>query len=372
MKHFTHQLLRLKIQEKGYENILFSPVSIEVLFNLILAGSQGKTRKTLLSLLERSEDNLDNYLKPYELYHSMWDETGMITKCSLAKSLWYTPQETIHSRFKQHFLQPFTQIFPFHENPQTTQQQIDQWVSTYTEQMIPELPLQIDANTVMILLSALYLKATWSRTFDDAHPGDFHILEGGTVPTHYMTINQSSGDTGKAYYMKQENFAAFAYLSKCERIAFVMYLPHEKDGLPEFLNQVIPESFEEWKGLFQPVEHFFLKIPKFEIEDEFKLSSFAKQLDLLDLFTASSDLNPMFAHPTSPLFFSEIGQPCKLKIHEKGLEASAVSYAVMSRGASGQGEKVIFEATHPFYFQIQDLTLRKNLFEGIFTTPTDI
>jgi len=377
MKHFNYHLLRLKIQEKGYENMLFSPLSVEILFAMILAGSQGSVRKTLLLLLERSEGDLDDYLRQltemlrYEKILPDQIDTETFTRCRLANSFWYTPQETIHSRFEQSLQQQFlAQAYTFPENPQTTQRQIDQWVATHTQQMIPELPLQIDANTVMVLLSTLYLKATWSRTFEDTQIGDFHLLDGNTTPTQYMMLDQVVGSGGKAYHMKKENFAAFAFLSKDERIAFVMYLPNEKDGLNQFLNQITPYSFEEWKESFRPARSFFLKIPKFEIEDEFKLSSFAKQLDLMDLFTASSDLNPVFANPTLPLFFSEVGQPSKLKVHEKGLEASAVSYAVMTRGGL-QSEKVIFEATHPFYFQVQDLKFGRNLFEGIFTTPTN-
>ena len=324
MKHFTHQLLRLKIQEKGYENTLFSPLSIEILFAMILTGSQGNVRKTLLLLLERSEGDLDDYFKQLSesLYlnkrHSIQNDTGEITHCHFANSFWYTPQETIQARFEQTLQQQFlAQAYTLHEDIQVAQRQIDEWVATHTQKMIPELPLQIDSNTVMVLLSTLYLKTAWSRTFEDTQTGDFHLLDGSTTPTQYMMLDQQAGSGGTAYYTKKKNFAAFAYLSKDNRIAFVMYLPDDKNGLNQFLNQITPESLEEWAASFQPVEHFFLKIPKFEIEDEFKLSSFAKQLDLLDLFTASSDLNPMFAHPTSPLFFSEIGQPCKLKIHEK-------------------------------------------------------
>ena len=377
MNQFNLDLLRLSIEEKGHQNTLFSPASIEILFAMILSGSQGNIRSSLLSLLEISEEEVEVFLteitktlNPRSDFSMKFSSDEDSSECTFANSFWYHPKETINQEFEATLKQQyFAEPHPFESNPLATQAKIDQWVAKKTRQVIPELPLHLDNNTVMVLINTLYVKASWSRTFDKTEKGDFNLLNGGAAPTEYMIIDQDAGSPGRGLYLENEDCQLFAYLSKDERIAFVMYLPRQKDGLPQLMNQLTPQAFEEWEEALEDVDRFYLKIPKFELEDKFELDKVADKLGLEALFNPSSDLNPVFETPASH-YFSEIGQPCKLRVHEKGLEASAVSYATMSRGG-GFGKKIHFEATHPFYFQIQDIGTGQHLFHGIFTTPTN-
>lgn len=377
MNQFNLDLLRLNIEEKGHQNTLFSPASIEILFAMILSGSQGNIRSTLLSLLEISEEEVEEFLteiteilNPSSDFSMEFSSDEDSSECTFANSFWYHPQEVINQEFEATLKQQyFADAYLFESNPLASQAKIDQWVATKTRQMILELPLRLDNSTIMVLINALYVKASWSRTFDKTEKGNFNLLDGNTAPTEYMIIDQDAGSPGKGLYLESEDFQLFAYLSKDERIAFVMYLPRQKDGLPQLMKQLTSEALEEWEEALEDIDRFYLKIPKFELEDKFELDKVADKLGLEALFSPSPDLNPMF-ETSANRYFSEIGQPCKLKVHEKGLEASAVSYATMSRGG-GFGKKIHFEATHPFYFQIQDIGTGQHLFHGIFTTPTN-
>ncbi len=377
MNHLSNQLLRLKIKKQGFDNLLFSPLSLELLFAIILSGSQGKARKALLSIMGSSEGNWESDLRRLseiiagQTASTLLDDKGVLTQCDFANSFWYTPDQTISSGFEQKLRQQFmAQAYSFAKNPADTQHQINQWAATHTHQMITELPIKIEPHTVMVLLSALYLKTAWSHTFSDAIPDDFQLLDGSTATAQYMNL-YCSGAQGSAYYQEQASFRAFTYMSKDKRIAFVIYLPHEATGLPQLLAELTPDALAKWNKAWQPITHFSLKIPKFEIEDEFKLSQFASSLGLEDLFIPSSDFSQMFSDLHESLYLSEMGQPSKIRVDKEGLEASAVSYAVLTRGGvSNHDEPIIFRATHPFYFQVQDHKLNKNLFEGIFTTPT--
>ena len=377
MNNFVTQLLRLKIAEKGYKNLLYSPLSIEMLFGLILPGTQGKTREALLHILEISEEEVNTHLKelqtattsliqPTDNYHQ-----GEPTYCTFAHSIWHDPLVKVQSRY-EHFIKNLypLDIFPFAESLETTQTKINQWVSQETKEIILELPLSLDTNTVGVLLSALYLKASWSPNFTPQPVGDFHTPDGTTAPTRYMRIAQNSNVTAQAYYLKKEDFRALALLSNDERIGMEIYLPNDAKGLPGFIENLTPALLQQWEEEFEPLPYFNLLMPKFEVEDEFKLSKIADQLGLAALFGLSADLKPLF--DTNDLVgFSEIGQPAKIKVHEEGLEAAAVSYGVASRGMPQEHPMVSFEVTHSFFYRIVDWTTGKVLFQGIFTEPTN-
>lgn len=378
MYSFIDQLLRLKIEEQGYKNILYSPLSIEMLFGLILPGTQGKVRETLLKILEISEAEVNTHLEELKTatesllqpskgnYHQ-----GEPTFCTFAHSVWHHPLVKIQPRYEHTIksLYPLD-IFPFAESAEDTQNKIDEWVSQKTKEIIPELPLDLDINTVGILLSALYLKASWSPNFKLQPVGDFHKLDGSTAPIQYMRIAQKQNVTANAYHLEKENFQAFILASSDERMGMEIYLPNNTQGLPDFIENLTPALLQQWEEEFEPLPYFDLLMPKFETEDEFKLSKIAHKLGLEDLFCLSDNLKPLF-DTNKPVGFSEIGQPAKIKVHEKGLEAAAVSYATASRGLLQEHPMVKFEVTHSFFYRIVDWTTGRVLFQGIFTEPTN-
>ncbi|OJJ14591.1 hypothetical protein BKI52_41900 [marine bacterium AO1-C] len=375
MNHFSHQLLRYQIEEKGYENLIFSPASFEVIFAMLLAGSQGATRQLLLKTLEISENEVSSFLQNQQTYiHSSFSEyrspSDEPTIRKFANGLWFRSTEQIRASYQgdlQHYFSAHIQ--PFDSSLEKTQQQINHWVNTHTNQLIPSLPLVLDDATIAVLINALHLKTTWSYELTPRSIGDFHLLDGTTQPCRYMGLKQDSPTSAEALYFKKENFHALAYLSIDRRIALTMYLPFEKDGLPQLLEEITPESLKAWDDLFEPIEVFDFKIPKFEIASDLNLSQITKKMGLAALFQPSQDFAPIFGDKTLQ-GFGEVSQANKIYVHEKGLEASAASFIALTLGMSS-ATKVYFKATHPFFYCIKDLATNQALFQGIFTTPTN-
>ena len=364
--------------------MFFSPLSIEMLFGLILPGTQGKSQEALLRVLEINEEEINGYLA--ELQIASESLLGMVnpdeynpdfTTVQLANSLWHHTDTEIQA----HYARMMNTRFPFewfhfsHPVADTTPR-INQWASDKTNGLIPELPIALDKNSVAVLLSALYLKGFWSREFSHiANDTDvFYKLDGSEGVSQYMEITQDTDEgQAEAYYLKKESFHALRLMLNDKRIGLEVYLPHEKTGLNDFIDQLPPGNFEQWKDEFVPAPYFYFLMPKFETEDGFKLGEIAEQLGLDALFTLSNDLAPML-QSQELLQFSDIGQKAKIKVTKEGLEAAAVGYAVGVAGAAfyeepETQEMIVFEADHPFLYRIVDTVTNQALFQGIFTTP---
>ena len=381
MNNFTNQLLRLEIKEKGYKNLFFSPLSIEMLFGLILPGTQGKSREALLNILEISEEEVNSYLAElqnmcnslptHEDEHDYSDHTLV----KLANSLWYRPDVEVQPQYQRIISNRFPfELFAFSKNPPDTQSAINQWVNKNTNGLIRELKVNFEPRSIAVLLSALYLKGYWSREFktcEKRHP--FHLLDGpDTKQVTFMEIKQNKKGQGNAYYLKKENFHALRLMLTDQRIGLEVYLPHENTGLTSFIDQLQSPDFDTWKKEFTPAPYFHFLMPKFEAEGDFKLSKIADQLGMNSLFDFSDDLTPML-HCNDKMKINEIGQVAKIKIYEEGLEAAAVSYdETMILGSAVVPQTypmVIFKADHPFLYRIVDTVTNKTLFQGIFTKP---
>lgn len=384
MNTFTKKLLRLKIEEQGYKNLFFSPLSIEMLLGLILPGTQGKSQEALLEVLEISKEEIRSYLT--ELQTASESLLGMVnpdeynpnfTKVQLANSLWHHPNTQVQANYARIMDTRFPfEWFHFSHPAEDTIPRINQWASDKTNGLIPELPITVDEDTVAVLLSALYLKGFWSREFSDiANDTDvFYKLDGTEATSQYMEITQDTDEgEAEAYYLKKENFHALRLMLNDGRIGLEVYLPYEKTGLGDFIDNLQSTDFEQWKKEFVPAPYFYLLMPKFEAEDGFELREIAHQLGLESLFAFSDDLAPMLQSDKS-LGFSDIGQQAKIKVTKEGLEAAAVSYMVAVGGAAfyeepETQEMIIFEADHPFLYRVTDTVTNKTLFQGIFTEP---
>lgn len=381
MNHFIHQLLCLQAEEKNYKNLIFSPLSIEMLLGLILPGTQGQSRQALLKALEISEEEVNSYLATLQTASSSLlmiseeaQDRGNYTNVQLANSLWYATNVQVNTPYKHTIERRFPfEFFQFSQPIKDTLPRINQWASEKTNGLIPSLPINLDKNSIAVLLSALYLKGFWSRKFSP-HPQDtdlFYALDGTETVAQYMEIKQDIDGVAKASYLKKENFHALRLFFNDDRLALEVYLPYENTGLKTFIEQLKATDFDLWKDQFIPIPYFYFLLPKFEITDSFKLSKIANKLGLEALFKMSNNLAPMFKSDL-PLYFQEIGQEVKIKVKEEGLEAAAVSFGAMAGGGFYEPEKhsmLMFQANHPFLYRIVDTITNKTLFQGIFAEP---
>ncbi|EAY29658.1 serpin family protein [Microscilla marina] len=385
MQKISQKLLCLQIAKQGYSNLLFSPLSLEVLLGLALPGTQGASRQALLQALEITEEEVNSYLaelqvttesllgiaKPATEYHHNY------TQVQLANSLWYAAHVQVHPHYARTLNTRFPmEWFALDDPPPTSIDRINQWANEQTNGMIPQLPIPLHEQTVAVLLSALYLKGFWSREFSEIGNSAefFYKLDGSEDLCEYMNITQDTDEgRAEAYYLKKDRFHALRLMLNDGRIGLEVYLPYEKAGLADFINPLQGHELDAWQEEFVPAPYFYFLLPKFETTSSIQLAEFAEQMGLEALFAASDDFAPML-DSAELLKVDDIAQEVKVKVTKEGLEAAAVSYMVAVGGAAfyeepERHEMIIFEADHPFLYRIVDTVTQKTLFQGIFTTP---
>ncbi|OJJ14590.1 hypothetical protein BKI52_41895 [marine bacterium AO1-C] len=383
MQKFIHKLLQLEIEEKGYSNLVFSPLSLEMLLGMALPGTQGKSREELLQALEISEEEVNSYLATLQTASESLlaiqpdrAEEVNFTKVQLANSLWHRGDIRPNAHYERTISTRFPlELFPFSDPIEATTERINQWANDKTNGLIPELPITLDQDSVAVLLNALYLKAFWSKAFD-SYPQDtdvFHLLDGREVTAQYMEIRQDTDGNAQAYYLKKDTFHALRFMCNDQRIGLEVYLPYENTGLDHFINNIQPNDFNQWKEEFIEAPYFYFLLPKFEVNGSFKLKEVASKLGIAALFQLSKDLTPLLASK-EPLKVTEIAQEARIKIKEEGLEAAAVTFLAAVAGSAffeepERQQMIVFEANHPFLYRIVDTITDKTLFQGIFTQP---
>mgnify|MGYP001125956386 CR=1 FL=1 len=377
MKGFIHKLLQLQIAQSGYENLIFSPLSLEMLLGLILPGTQGKSREELLVALEITEEEVNSYLAELQTAIQALEKTQNYTHLKLANSLWHSPNQQINAHYENTIAHRFPfQSQKFSSTSRETSSAISQWVAKQTNGLIPALNLQLSQDDGVILLSALYLSGEWQAKFLEYSKSirPFHLLDGSpTEEVVFMTNKREEEWQTKqtVYYLKKERFHAIRLMLKDQHIGFEVYLPYANEGLSDFIAQLQPGDFDQWKEEFNIIPFYFILMPKFEIDTTINVSAKSKALGIASLFESSKDLEPML-QGSELLKIAQIEQLIHIKVKEEGIEAAAASVSRHLGHGVPQEEKhpmVHFEADHPFFYRIIDTISDKTLFQGIFTKP---
>ncbi|XP_031108896.1 serpin-ZX-like [Ipomoea triloba] len=390
-KSITNQVdLSLKLakhvfstQAEGDSNLVFSPLSINVILSLIAVGSNSPTRDELLAFLMSDSTDLNTF------YSQIVDNIrvdGSLTggPClSVASGLWIDRTLPLKPSFKyvvDSVYKAASESVDFQNKASEVVDQVNSWAEKETKGLINNLlpPSAIDDTTRLIFASALYFKGDWSKKFNESNTQDheFHLLNGSSIQVPFMR-------TCVKQYVKA--FSGFKVLKLSynrgnddkERRSFSMYffLPDAMDGLPSLLDKASSESgFLERHLPTKLVSVGKFRIPKFQISFQFEVSRVLGELGVKAPFNPrGGGLTEMVDSPEgSELYVSKILQKSFIEVNEGGTEAAAVSVSLMVVGAGFRIEKedkTDFVADHPFLFAIREDLSGAILFVGTVLHP---
>lgn len=251
---------------------------------------------------------------------------------------------------------------------ENSRQEINQWVANKTENKIKELiPTGcLDSLTELVLVNAIYFRGNWATPFKkrQTRKMDFHS------PTGPIQIDMMRDDR-----MTDVNFTESRELM-CKALelpyqgdkkhSMIFILPDSKDGLDALEKQLTRSSLVKLIGDLGESK-VNVVIPKFRIEQSFKLKSLLKALGLREVFDPdAADLS--CTSDKKRLHLSEVFHSAFVDVNEKGTEASAATAAV-EKDRCLPDRRGTFIADHPFVFMIWDHRLQAPLFVGRLLKP---
>ncbi|CAH9054250.1 unnamed protein product [Cuscuta europaea] len=350
---------------KGDSNLVFSPLSVNVLLGLIAAGSKGPTLDQLLAFLNsKSTEDLNAFSS--QIVSVIFADGSSVggPLLSVANGAWIEQTLPLKDSFKHvvnTVYKAVSESVDFQHKAIEVANQVNSWVEKETGGLIKEiLPTgAVDNTTRLILANALYFKGAWAEKFNASETKDreFYLLNGSSIQVPFMSSK-------KKQYLKAFNgfkVLGIPYKQGEDKRRFSMYffLPDAKDGLPSLMDKITSEP-----GLLEhhlpnhPVEVGEFLIPKFKISFGLETSKALKELGVVLPFTGGG-LTEMVDSPTvgGNLCVSQIFHKSFIEVNEEGTEAAAATAATVMLRCLLVEDKVDFVADHPFLFLIrEDLT----------------
>ncbi|KAG5543394.1 hypothetical protein RHGRI_016209 [Rhododendron griersonianum] len=382
--------LMLKEIQKGSssKNTVSSPLSINAVLNMLVAGSTGDTLKQMLGFLgSKSVDEINS--KSRQMMAMLRGGGGSSENVgdgpivTMVNGAWADQHFPLVPKYKEEVLKGIFKCeannVDFATKADQVVDEINSWANTASRGLIKNILQRgsVPIDTTLILANGLYFKGLWdypykfevSRTTNRK----FYLLNGDNVSVPFMT------SYAKYYYRAFDGFKVLKipYQSR-QNNSFSMYffLPDERDGLQNLLGKFNSDSG------FLNEEHFELKketleefwIPKFKFSFDFDVSKVMDDMgESLSIIKNPRDLSEMVQNSEDvPFFILNMFQKAYIEVDENGTEAAAINLMTMRGGGCWPppGVKCVsFVADHPFVFMIREERSGLVFFSGAVVNP---
>lgn len=360
------QLYRMLKEEN--RNLVISPYSIGTAMAMALSGARRDTEKEMTEVLNQtvSRKRMDSAnSRILDKMNRFQKEKDVVLSTANALCL-TTDSALVHPDYK-------TLIrTKYHAELFRTQNvdPINSWVAKKTHGKIDKILNRLSANSVCVLLNAIYFKGFWASKFDKkrTRPENFYTMENKvlSVPMMHQTAEYS--------VTKRDDFMAVAMPYKNDSLSMVIILPRERNGLARVESKL---SFEMEQSVLSDLERnrpikLMLSLPKCNIEFGASLiPAFQSNGMKLAFSSEMADFGGITGRDNEPglIWIARIQHKAFLEINEEGSEASAATAVEIQTKSAPMITR--FQVDHPFIFLLVDKTTNSILFMGCVNNPLD-
>lgn len=350
------RLLELEAAAHAGENVILSPLSIEMALGMAANGADGAAQEALKTLLGMDAGQLNALLGPYL---EQKNET-----LSIANAMWFN--KSLSGLVEQDFKDTLSNLYAAGEGSFTPGSRqdaaaINSWVKEKTRDKIDAIVSadSLTEDTLALLVNALYFNGLWLDPFEEwqVSDGPFRGPDGEKTAAF---LSRREG-----VYFENDWATGFAKRYR-DGYEFIGILPRAQG--PVDLAGLDLDSLLDSRTTAYDVD---IRLPKFEVEYAASLRDTLCSLGLGSLFHAGS-LNGMLTQQARAddweAHVSDVLHKTYMKMYEQGTEAAAVTAVMVEATCAAlpverQVKQVYLD--RPFAFLIRDTQSGQAVFCGV-------
>jgi serpin B len=360
---FAFDIFKKVLENSGEsENIIISPLSIALALSMTLNGSNGATRDAMLEALRVkgiTPEIINNSYKNLSEALLSVDKRVLI---SIANSVWTENNFVVKD--------PFTDILTGFYNAESKSfditdplapKQINSWIESKTNGLIKNMIHQLNDNTVMLLINAIYFKGKWKAQFDNGNTVQRSFYKPGGAISDVPMMKQTSDFkifTGEGFVL-----AEFPY----GQGNFVMdvFLPDNRNGVIGIVPLINDNSFNGWVSDMD-VRKTDVLFPRFKYGYKKQLKDVLTIMGMGIAFTDDADFSNI---SDLDLLINDVTHQAFIETNEEGTEAAAAT--IVDIGVTSMpADPFILNIDHSFLYIIRETTTNSILFMGRVVDPT--
>ncbi len=355
----------IKYLKNDSSNFFVSPISISSALAMTYEGAEGKTKEQMMKVLlfNNDKDKLRTDISTI-LNQAKATRNTSYYNLKIYNTIWaqenYKFLYTFIDNLKNSYKAPVNFVdFTSEKSRKSIIAKLNKKVSKQTENKIIDLLTDddIDEETKMILVNAIYFSAKWGTAFDKKKSTEKNFI-GYNHKQKTMFMNR----TMQAKYFENDKYKYLEIQYKDNKAKICIILPNDNKGLADIKSTFNYASLVELEKN-AVVRSVKISLPKFTIENKIEMSKILYDAGMRLPFTDKADFTAMTCK--KELKIDKIIHQAFINIDEAGTEAAAATAVVMTRITSAApSKKVEFNANHPFLFFIKENKTKSILFLG--------
>ncbi len=309
--------------EEGDKNVVISPLSISMALGMTVNGANGETRDAMLKAMQLYGLSMDDVNQSYRTLIDLLIHLDPNVKFQLANSIWYRNdlkfEQTFFDLCKQYFDAEVTGL-NFNES-EKSKATINNWVNEKTKGKIKEIVDQINDNSMMFLINAIYFKGAWHSKFDpkDTYKGTFTKLNGEKQDCDMMKQESQFKYYSNEYFQIVDMPYSFGDWS------MTIFLPQFGRSFNECVSAFTKDNYEQWIANLD-TQKIIIEMPKFKIEYKTSLNNTLKKLGMgIAFIPGEADFTNMSKTDGKNFFINSVKHKTFIQVDEVGTEAAAVT-----------------------------------------------
>ena len=359
---FAFKLFEQIQKQKPEENLFISSPSIAAALSMVYNGAKEETREAIAQTLEVQGISIKEVNQANAALKASLEKSDLKVEVAIANSLWLNQ----NSSFQPDFLQKIGEYYgaklsKIDFSDRGAISTINNWVQETTNSKIQQIVKDLDPQTILIIVNAIYFKGNWSQEFDKSATQDlpFTLLDGTQKQQPLMS---QSGDYP---YYEQEQFQAISLPYGEGRWSFYVFLPKKGTSLESFYENLTAENWDNWMNEFRSLPGSIV-LPRFKLEYDVTLNDTLKALGMEVAFEPNrADFSGMTSERT---FVNRVKHKTFVEVNEEGTEAAAAT-SVGIVATSVPPPPFQMTVDRPFFCAIRDNKTGTILFMGSIVNP---
>lgn len=363
---FGLELFNKILEAEDKANVMISPASISLALGMTYNGAETTTKDAFENVfnyegMTREEVNevCRNLVEVL-----VTENDGNLVE--IANSIWYNEGFPVH----QDFLDVNTTYFDSEVREinffaPTALDEINGWVSDNTHEKITKILDQMDPDTRMILINALYFNCVWEIEFDkkETEMKMFYNEDQSEYGEVEMMLTES-----EFQYASTEDFKGVALPYKNEKYSMQLLLPAFGSTADDLASKLDGDTWNEWLDHFTLHEKVQVSLPKFKFDYDRELGSDLTAMGLGEAFSGAADFSGI---SDIALYISKVLHKTYIDCNEEGTEAAAVTAVVMNftSAVDPVDGPIVIKFDRPFLFAITENSSNSIVFLGKLTEP---
>ena len=356
---FSFNLYRAIHAADNQKSNITSPLSVAYVLGMLNDGAAGNTAKEISQVLGfgATKQAINEYCKALIDQAPIADPSVILQIANIVAA---NQDVTLEKDFKNDMQNYYSaEVASLDFSKQSSVDYLNTWCKEKSGGMIPSIIDALSPEDLLVLMNAVYFKATWTEKFDEKKTQEevFTKADGSTIKLPMMHRK------AQIRYCTNEVYTGiWLPFGSGDRWSMKVLLPEEGKTIDDIVKSL---SGETWENNYWRHAIVDIKMPRFSTKSDIMLNDMVSKLGAPSIFDPQKADFSLMSKNQKQFYVSQMKQKAAIEVNEEGTKTTAVTVSMMtgSNIVNGKGE---FHANRPFVYVIQEWSSGAIFFIGTF------